>query len=61
VSDPLIKELKNIRVRLTRIYMKLGNPKDCAADMILRDDISKFKKKQEKVKKDGQHTTESTR
>lgn len=40
-----IEELEEIRVRLTQIYMKLGNPKDCAGDMVVRDDIERFKNK----------------
>ncbi len=38
-----IKELKEIRIRLTQIYMKLGNPKDCSADMILKEDIEQLR------------------
>lgn len=43
-KEKLIEELKEIRVRLTQIYMTLGNPKKCPADMILLEDIEKFKK-----------------
>jgi len=39
-----IQELKDIRVRLTQIYLELGNPKDCPADMMLKEDIEKFEK-----------------
>ena len=46
-KEKLIKELEEIRVRLTQIYMILGNPKDCRADMTLSEDIGKFNKKQE--------------
>jgi hypothetical protein len=39
----LIEELNNIRVRVTEIYMELGNPKDCPGDIILRDDIERLR------------------
>lgn len=41
----LIGELERIRVRVTQIYMKLGNPKDCRGDMVLRDDIDRLKRR----------------
>ncbi len=43
-NEELIKELKDIRIRLTEIYMALGNPKHQGADMILNRDIIKFEK-----------------
>ena len=43
-----IDELKKIRVRLSHIYMKLGNPNDCDADMVLNEDIQKFKERIDK-------------
>lgn len=44
-SEELIEELKEMRTKLTRIYMKLGNPAYASADMSLRDDIILFEKR----------------
>ena len=44
-KEKLVLELNKMRVRMTRIYVELGNPNDCYADMRLRDEIEIFKKK----------------
>ncbi len=41
----LIKELEGIRIRLTQIYIELGNPGYVRADSILIGDIQKLKDK----------------
>lgn len=39
----IIEELKQIRIRLTDIYYhKFGNPSNCYADSVLKEDINKF-------------------
>ena len=51
--EELIKQLNRIRIRLTSIYMKLGNPEKVSADSVLKEDIIMFEDlsaKQEKVK-----------
>ncbi len=40
-----IKELEEIRERITKIYMDLGNPDYVEADSVLNQDISKLKDK----------------
>jgi len=51
--EELIKQLNRIRIRLTSIYMKLGNPEKVSADSVLKEDIIMFEDlsaKQDKVK-----------
>lgn len=38
----LIVEMNKMRIRLTQIYMKFGNPSNCDADMRLSRDICLF-------------------
>ena len=45
MNEELIKELKDIRARVTAIYIKLGNPRDCEADMLLGREIRVFEKR----------------
>lgn len=40
-----IKELKEIRMRLTKIYMDLGNPDYVCADSVLNQDIQRLEEK----------------
>jgi uncharacterized membrane protein len=53
MTKKLIEELKEIRVRLIQIYMELGNPKDCAADTILNDDIKRFEERDVSDEEEG--------
>ena len=45
-KQQLIAELEEIRIRMTVIYLELGNPKDCAGDMVINEEIEKFKKQE---------------
>ena len=47
----LIEQLKRIRVKITKIYMKLGNPEKVKADSILREEIIMFEKANDDSKK----------
>lgn len=41
-----IEQLKNIRKRISKIYMKLGNPEEVSADWQLNKDIKFFEESQ---------------
>lgn len=41
--EELIKQLERMRIKMTAIYMALGNPEKVSADMILKEDIEIFK------------------
>lgn len=45
-----IQELEEIRLRITQIYMELGNPDYVEADSILNKDIAKLKESYEHLK-----------
>lgn len=41
----LIRELEDIRIRITQIYIELGNPDYAEADSVLSKDINKLRTK----------------
>lgn len=43
----LIEELEQIRMRITKIYMELGNPNNCFVDSRLNDEIEIFRNNKE--------------
>jgi len=45
ITKEKIEELEKMRVKITKIYMEFGNLKDCPADMIMMEDIQRFRKR----------------
>ncbi len=45
-----INELKDIRKRITMIYMDMGNPKGLSADSVLSEEINKLENYLKSVK-----------
>lgn len=47
----IISELKEIRIKLTKLYMCLGNPNNLNSDMILLKDIVKLENNKDEYEK----------